>query len=106
MFFKDFHEIDNCKNKKFIFEQFKNLKSDPKDFLKPLKPIENINEDFRIATEEGKKNLLEQNNKYKEIINILEKNLNQAKLIKNGDYSINLYCKLCDDFICSGDDIN
>ena len=104
-FFNDFHEIDNFKNRNFIIEQFKNLKYDPKDFLKPLKPIENINEDFRIATEEGKKNLLEQNNKYKEIVNKLEKKFNQAKLIKNGDYSINLYCKLCNDFICSGDDI-
>ena len=104
-FFKDFQVIDNFKSKNCMMEEFKNLKSNPNDFLKPLKPIENINEDFRIETEEGKKNLLEENKKYKEIVNLLEKKFNYAKLIYRDDYSINLHCKLCDYFICTGEDI-
>ena len=104
-FFKDFIVIDDFKSKFSLIEQCKNVQFSPKDFLKPLKPIENLNEDFRSSTEEGKRNILEQKSKFHELIHLLEKEFELAKIIARGDYYINLHCKYCDDYICSANEL-
>ena len=104
-YFRNFRIEDNFKNKNKYIEENKNEIYKPNDFLKPLKGINNLNEDFRIATEIGRKNIFEEKKRYKELSEKLKEDYNLAERINSDDYSINVYCKLCDEFICSINDI-
>ena len=53
----------------------------------------------------GKKNILEQKKKYKELSKLLKEEYELAERINSDDYSINLFCKKCNDYICSIFDI-
>ena len=104
-YFSNFKTEDNFKNKNKFIEENNNIIYNPKDFLKPLKRINNLNEDFRIATEEGKKNILEQKKRYKDLSKLLKEEYKLAERINSDDYSINIFCKKCNDYICSINDI-
>ena len=104
-YFGNFIIDDNFPNRNKYIEENNNIIYNPTEFLKPLKRINNLNEDFRIATEMGKKNILEQKKKYKELSKLLKEEYELAERINSDDYSINLFCKKCNDYICSIFDI-